>query len=376
MANDITNVMYRILSGALPILRRTAWAPQVCNRDYQAEVAQQGDTIDATVYPESTPYQISPSHNPLAPQDTTPTKVSLVLDQWYGDNFHLTDKQLAEIATRANFIPRVIETKIEGLAKMVNTSVLQEYVNSYGFVGTPGTTPFSNANDRTAAKDGSKVSAKLTQQRTPTGNRFCLLNEDATAEALVLPQFAHAEKRGNNNAVEDATVGNQYGITWLHEDNTLTHTAGTASGVQTSAAGSIGDKSITCDTGTGTMVVGDIITFAGHDQTYVVTSAVADVSSGTVNFEPALQAAVADNAAITVKGDHKVNLAMHRDAVVLGSRLLTRDTGNETAVLPDPVTGLVLRLERVRQRKQTMWELDAMWGVETFRREYMVRLAG
>lgn len=376
MANTLTAVMYEILGRALPVLRESAWAPQVVSRDFQDKVAEKGDTIDVWTYPDSTPYDVSPSHNPLAPEDTTPSKVQLTLDKWKGDNFHMTDKEMFEIANQANFVPSVLSSKVKGLANAVNESVLNLYTEFYGFVGTPGTTPFSNATDRTAAKDGSRVAAKMTQQLTPRGNRYCFLNEDAVAEATALPQFSHAEKRGNNNVIEDATTGSQYGVTWLHEHYNPTHTAGTSSSAQTAAAGAVGDTSIACDTGTGTMVVGDVITFAGHDQTYVVTQAVANVGSGTVNFQPGLKGAVADNEAITVKGDHAVNLAIHRNAIVLASRLLERDTGNPTAVMNDPITGLTVRLERVRQRKQTMWELDVLWGVKVHRREFGVRLAG
>ena len=42
----------------------------------------------------------------------------------------------------------------------------------------------------------------------------------------------------------------------------------------------------------------------------------------------------------------------------------------------DPVTGLVVRLEIVRQNKQTMWEFDMLYGMKLVRPEYAARLAG
>lgn len=388
MANTLTNVMYRILANALPILRESAWAPQLVSRDFQPFVAEQGETIDATVYPESTPYQISPSHNPLQPQDVTPTRVSVTLDQWWGDNFHLTDKEMAEVANNAAFRPRQLETKVRGLANKINTSVLAEYVNFYNLVGSKTSsafdTPFSNSTDRTATKDATQVAARLTQELAPIGNRFCLLGENEVAEATALPQFSHADKRGNNNVVEDAVVGNQYGLLWLQEHQLPTHTAGTAAGATVTAidANLAGDKTVTLDVSasTETLVKGDVLTFANHTQQYVVTAdATLDTTGVAVSLEPGLAEAVDGSGSavsVTVEPSHKVNFAAHRDAVVLATRLLSQDTGNPTAVMTDDVTGITMRLEQVRQRKQLMWEIDALWGVSTFRNQFGVRLAG
>lgn len=386
MSNTLTAVMYEILGRALPVLRESAWAPQVVSRDFQPQTAEKGDTIDVWTYPDSTPYNVTPSESPLAPQDTTPSKIQLTLDQWKGDNFHMTDKEMFEIANQANFVPSVLSSKVKGLANAVNESVLNLYTEFYGYVGTAGTTPFSNATDRTAAKDGSRVAAKLTQQLAPRGNRYCFLDEDAVAEATALPQFSHAEKRGNNNVIEDATVGNQYGVTWLHEHYSPTHTAGTittgliakaATGVAAGLKTFVGTTA--ASTGACALVVGDIINIAGHNQTYVLTAAATQASAAsdvTLAFEPGLEFALVGSEAVTVKATHTVNLAIHRNAIVLASRMLERDTGNPTAVVNDPVTGLTMRLERVRQRKQTMWELDILWGVKVHRREFGVRLAG
>lgn len=387
MSNTLTTAMYKIVAQALPILRETALGPRVVSLDYQNLTARKGQTIQAEIWPEKTPYDITPSATPLTPDDTTPTNVSVTLDNWKGANFHATDKEIMEVATEAQMLPRNIEQCIRALGNEVSSSVFLNYKKSYGVVGTAGDTPFSNATDRTAAKDASQVAAKLTQQLAPkTGDRFGLLDENAYAEATVLPQFSHAEKRGNNNVVEDASLGIQYGLNWLHETNLPTHTAGTAKDatVTCTDANAVGDTVVTLAVGAGTatLVEGDIITFANHTQTYVVASAATLTTGGvavTLGNTGGLVAAVDGSGtpvAVTVTDDHAVNLCLHRDAIVLVSRLLERDTGNPTAVINDPVTGLTLRLERVRQNKQTMWEFDILWGTETFRDQFMVRLLG
>jgi len=80
----------------------------------------------------------------------------------------------------------------------------------------------------------------------------------------------------------------------------LIHTNGTASGyLVNNASAAIGDSTMPVDTGTGTFLEGDVITFAGDTQQYIITK---DHSSGagTIEFFPPLVAAPADNAAITL----------------------------------------------------------------------------
>lgn len=87
-------------------------------------------------------------------------------------------------------------------------------------------------------------------------------------------------------------------------------TKGTASAATTNAAGyATGSTSITlASAGTGTLIVGDVITFAGDTQCYRVTTGDTDVSNGgTIVIYPALQTAIpAATTAITVKTSNQL----------------------------------------------------------------------
>ena len=70
---------------------------------------------------------------------------------------------------------------------------------------------------------------------------------------------------------------------------------------------------------------------------------------------------------MTVKANHVVNLAFHRDAFALAMRPLQGATqgdgyGNQMVSMTDPQTGLSMRLEVSRQHKQIVYSLDALWG--------------
>ena len=158
-----------------------------------------------------------------------------------------------------------------------------------------------------------------------------------------------------------------------------THTAGTGeSYVVNKADGyTAGATTIEVDGGSGTMLVGDIVTSAGHDQPYVVAEALA---SNQFRIAPGLQAAVADDAAVTLKATHVVNLVFHRDAIAFATRPLEGTVrpglGSVVETAVDPESGLALRLEVTRQHKLTRYAFDLLWGAALVRPELAVRLAG
>jgi len=69
----------------------------------------------------------------------------------------------------------------------------------------------------------------------------------------------------------------------------------------------------------------------------------------------------------------------HRDAFAFAQRPLLTESdglGSRIMTMTDPMTGISLRLEVTRQYKQTVWDLDILFGAKLVRRELATRLAG
>ena len=379
MANTITNILPKILARGLLALREQAVMPRLVNLDYSNESAQKGDTIDVPIPSSLTVSDTVPSNVLEAPADSAPTKVQISLNNWKKVNFHLTDKQLVDIDKNEHFIPMQMSEAVRALSNQINLTVLQEFKGVYGFVGTAGTTPFgSNVTDATNAR---KV---LIQQLCPRDNRRMVLDFDAEANALALAEFQRVNESGDIGVKREGEIGRKFGFDIFTDDQVVTHTAGGSGTPLVNGALAVGDTSVAIDgmSGTSGFVVGDVVTFAGHAQTYAITVApTASSGAQTVTVSPAIKAIVADNASVTKKASHTVNLAFHRDAFALAMRPLTSETagdayGNNIVSMTDPVTGLSMRLEVYRQYKQVVYELDALWGVKLIRPEYAVRIAG
>ena len=376
MSNSLANVIPKLLAQGLLALRENAVMPLLVNRGYEVLAGNKGSTIEVPVPSAIAVADVTPGHAPTAGSDSSPTAVSIPLDQWKEATFYLTDKDIAEVMTGT--IPMQASEAIKALANWVDGYIMGLYLGVYGYIGTAGTTPFAST---TAQATGARKT--LNNQLAPLDDRRFVIDADAEANALDLRAFQDASWAGTIAAIEDGKLNRKLGFQWFMDQNVVTHTAGTGASATTDATGyALGVKTVTlASAGTGTVLVGDIITFAGDTQTYAVTAGDADVSGGgTLSFEPGLKVAIATSAtAITLKATHVVNLAFHRDAFAFASRPLTVDAGTVPGMIQsavDPVTGLALRLEVTRQHKQTKYSFDLLCGGQLVRRELACRVAG
>lgn len=379
MANDLSVVAPKLLAQGLMALRENAVMPRLVNRDYEAEAAQKGQTVTIPISSAIADREVTPNVVPPASVDSAPTQALIPLDQWREAPFHMTDRDVLE--SMNGTIPMQASEAIKSLVNYANAFMLSKYKGVYGFTGTPGTTPFADTSDATDAR---KV---LNNQLAPLSDRRFVIDPDAEAKALNLRAFQDMSFSGSAAGITEGQINRKMGFDWYMDQQVPSHTKGVATGTPLSnGVSAIGTTSVPTDGWTsdtaGILVEGDIITFAGHSQTYVVT---ADVDSGsttgpaTVPIAPALQEAVADGEAITVVDSHVVNLAFHRDAFAFASRPLqdsAQGLGSIIQAATDPVSGLSLRLEISRQHKQTQFSYDMLFGAALVRRELATRLAG
>lgn len=384
MAQDLSNIMPKILARGLLALREAARMPRLVNGDYSSEAAEKGDTIDVPIPSGLTASDVTPSPNYASATNVTPAKVQIQLNNWKSVNFYLTDKDMVEIDRNRDFLPMQMSEAVRALANVVNESIHGRYLGVYGYTGTAGTTPF--ASTVVAATNSRKV---LHQQRSPRDNRRGVLDYDAEANALALAPFSDADKIGTNQVRIEGEVGRKYGIDWYADDAVVTHTAGTVQALvpavgSTTAVGVSTLLVALVSVGTGVAQIGDIFTIAGDTQTYVVGATVSAIASATpqnLSIDPPLQVVASSGSLITFKATHAVNLVFHRDAFAFANRPLAASSadlqlGSRIMTMTDPQTGITLRLEVSRRNKLTVWELDLLWGDGLVRPQLATRLAG
>ena len=387
MANTLTAILVQILTKGMMTLREQVLMTRLVNTDYSLEAKKKGQTIDIPLSAAQSAADVTPAATPTAPTDLTPTTAQISLSSWKHADFALDDREVGRIQA-GEFVPLQMQEAFKAIATAINDSVFATYTGIYGYTGTSGTTPFGSGVEVASATNMRKL---LHEQLCPRGDRRAVLDFSAEAAALNLAPFSDAEKRGSSETKTTGELGRIFGFNWYGDDGVPSHTAGTASGATTDTAGySVDDTSITlASAGTGTLLEGDIITFAGDDQTYVISTGDADVSGGgTIVIDPGLKVAITTAAtAITLMATHVVNVGFHRDAFglavrapdaglkeLLGASKAANVEGSVT--LQDPVSKLVMRLELIRGYKMTIWDVDCLWGTTLVSPERACRLAG
>jgi hypothetical protein len=380
MANDLTEVIPQLLAQGLMALRQMAIMPQLVNRAYEAMSGPEGSTIDVPIPSAIAVQDVTPGATPPSTADIGPTSVPVALDRWKEAPFYLTDKDFMEI--RRGTLPMIASEAVKALANEVDAYLLSLCKKFYGIAGTAGTVPF--ANEKTT--DATALRAVLNKQLAGLDNRHVVLNPDAEGSALNVRAFQDASFGGGPAALMEGQINNKLGFRWWMDQNVTSHTAGTAADylVNNVAGYAVGIKTVLVDTGTGTLNVGDIIKFAGHTQTYVVTASVGGSSITSISFEPGLVVAVANNVVVTGPGDtggigtHVLNPAFHRDAIAFATRPLEGSSHPGSIIESDfdNISGLTLRLEVTREHKRDRYSFDILYGGDVVRRELGARLLG
>ncbi len=384
MPNVLTDLVPILVAQGLQTLRSACVMPRLVNTDYSNTPADVGDVVNLPIYSANAVSDVAPTAAPYQAPDSKVVKAQIPLDRWRRSGFYLTDKQQEEIV--GGMRSRQTEETVKVLSEDINAFIFSKYKRIYGYVGTAGTTPFA-----TTVAGATDARKQLNRQLAPLADRRLVLDPDAEANALGLPAFHAQYSSGTTDAIINGTLGRRLGFDIAMDQQAPTHvstvlTAGnaTVNGVQAVGVGSTdngrtGTVSIAKATNAAPLVEGDIISFAGDPQTYTVLANVTlAIGNTTVAIAPALQVAKVGGELMTLRASHVVNLAFHRDAIGFVSRPLQKAQANtmEMMSMVDPVSGVALRLEVVRQNKQILFDFDVLYGAACTRPELGVRLAG
>ena len=404
-ANTITAVIPKILAKGLMTLRQRVLYTRLVNLDYSEEAKQKGNTIDVPISSALTTSAVQAAVANATPTDSAITTTQILLNDWRKVNFALTDKDMMDMRASKDFVPLQMGEAFKAMANYINGQIAALHTSLYGSTGTANTTPFGAGVEVASATNARKL---LNLQLADKENRRGILDFDAEAAALNLSQFSDAEKVGSSGVKITGELGRKFGIDWYADNAVPTHTAGTLGGAavtqtinKAGTAIALGAKTCTMTVGDTTamaLVVGDTFTFAGDTQQYVATAVAAGAAAAdvTVNFYPGKAVAATGGEAVTGAAgtgygdgagtanaavDHVANMVFHRDCFALAMRApgegLKEFYNNEGSfTMGDPVSGLVFRLELIRNHKMVTWELDALFGVKCVRPELGVKILG
>jgi hypothetical protein len=219
----------------------------------------------------------------------------------------------------------------------------------------------------------------LSDALSPMTDRRMILRNAHMGGLMKLDQFRNSQNIPDGSSWANGSLRDLQGFAIGNDTAMPSHTAGTANAnYDTNGAHAIGATTIAIDTGTGTIIAGDVVHF-GTDTAnkYVVKTA---LTGGNIVLNEGLKVAVADGTDVVIQATHGYSFAVHKSASVLAFRPSAvdglTDGAKESTIVTDPVSGLALRLAVYGGYHTGRIEVSALYGAAVRRAAWIRKIIG
>lgn len=386
-ANSLTGLITTIYSASDMVSREMIGMIPAVSGDMTFERAAVGQEVSSPVTPAATASDITPAVTPpndgdqtIGKKTLTITKARRVPIRWNGEEKLGLDNNGASY----NIILRdQMAQAMRTLVNEVESDLASLYVKASRACGTAGAAPFATANDLSDTAGA----LQILEQNGAQGLDFQLVLGSAAMANLRGKQSGlfKVNEAGREDMLRNGMTDRLQGFALRNSSGIKRHTKGTGASATTNAAGyAVGATVITlAAVGTGTLLAGDSITFAGDTNQYVLASGDADVSNaGTITLAaPGLMQAIPASAtAITVAATAWRNMFFCRSAIQLATRAPALPAQGDSAVdrmlVTDPLTGLTFEVSMYAQYRQMQYEVALAWGCGSVKDEHIGILLG
>lgn len=381
MANTLTGIIPTLYEAMNTVSREMAGFIPAVKSDSNASRAGKDQVVRVPIGEAGALEDITPGVDPANSGDTTVGYADVIITKSKAAPIKWTGEERMAVGTNGTYNAVLADQFADGMRKLVNAIEADLWAAAYQGAsrayGTAGTTPFATAGD---LSDFAGVLQILEDNGAPKTDLQLALGSAAMANLRGKQSVLFkVNEAGSNDMLRNGMTDRVQGFALRNSAGVGLHTKGTGAGyLLNDASSAIGDTSIATDTGTGTILAGDIVTFAGTSDKYVVNTA---LSGGAFSIgKPGLLAAEADNDAITIGNNYTPNVAFSRNAIVLASRAPALPEGGDSAddrmSITDPMTGLTFEVSVYRQYRQVKYEIALAWGVSAIKPEHIAILMG
>lgn len=373
MANTLTNLIPTLYEAMNVVSREMVGFIPAVTRDTNAARAAVGQTVRSPIATVAAAQDITPAVTAPNAGDTTPSfydvtvsKSRAVPIRWNGEEQRAMGT--GDTPQGANILRDQFS---EAMRKLVNEMevdlAVAAKVNASRAFGTAGTAPFNTAGD---LQDIANLRKILEDNGAPTtdlqfvGNSSTWVNIRGKQSGLY-----RVNEAGTDQMLREGIMERLQGFAMRNSAGITLHTKGAGTLYTVSAGGpfAVGTTSLPLITGSGTVLAGDVVTFAADSTNkYVVNTGVA--APGTIVIgKPGNLVSLPNSNAMTIGNNYTGNFGFARSALILAQRLPALPDGGDMAddrtTITDPISGLSFEVAVYRQYRQVYYEVAASWGV-------------
>lgn len=384
MANTLTDLIPTLYSALDVVSRELVGFIPAVTRNTNIERAALNQSVRVPIAPAPTLADNTPGVTAPNTGDQTIDNVEVKITKsrhapirWNGEE----QLSLSAAGTVNTILQDQFTQAMRSLVNEMESDLAANYVSASRAYGTALTAPFGTAGD---LSDVAGVRQILDDNGAPQSDLQLVLGSAAMANIRGKQSVLFkANEAGTDELLRRGTLGLLEGFAVHNSAQTKAHVKGTSINylVDLVAGYAVGDTAVHLDTGTGTHLSGDVITFAGDTNKYVIgTGAAGDGDKDIVLNLPGLRAALANDTVATTGNNYRANMAFHRSAIVLVNRLPALPSGGDMAddamTITDPVSGLTFEVAVYRQYLQVQYQVRMAWGTKMIKPEHAAILLG
>lgn len=385
MANTLTNLI-PTLYNALDVVSRemVGFIPAV-SRDATFDRAALNQTIRSFVAPAASSISISPGVTAPDNGDQTIGNVSISITKSKMVPIRWNGEETLGLASPGITANRILQDQFSQamrvLVNEIETDIgVAAYQGASRAVGTAGTNPFVIGSDKVIdnVADARKV---LADNGAPMGDMHLVIDTTAGAGLRKVPNLYKVSEAGDMSLLRQGVLGQLHGFDIRESAGVTRATIGTISATTNNAGYAIGATSIVLSSAAVALVKGDVITFNGDTNKYVVAADLSGTGGTLTLAAPGLRQAIpASTTSITVIATGPRNVAFSRNAIYLATRVPASPDGGDMAddrtIVQDPRSGLAFEVALYRQYRQIKYEVSIAWGVANVKTEHSAILLG
>ena len=385
MSNTLTGLIPTLYEALDVVSREMVGFIPAVNTDHQAARAAVGQPVLSFASPAVVTANITPGVTAPNDGDQVITNIPLFITKSKYAAIRYGGEEALGLNNNGPQALRILSDQFQqGFRALVNEMETDIWRTAYQgasrAVGTAGTTPFGTNG---VLSDFALARQVLEDNGAPTSTLQYVAGSNAMAnlrgKQAVLFRVNEA---GSSDMLRTGLTAEVEGFQLRNSNSVQSVTKGTGAAYTTSAAGfAKGATSIGLITGAGTVLAGDVVSFAGDTNNYVVTTGIAAPGTVVIAAPGLRQALPAAATAVTVGASFVANMAFSRNAIALATRLPANigaqlggkpgDMADDVMIMTDAMTGLNFEVSLYRQYRQIRYEIGIAWGQSAIKPEHL-----
>lgn len=382
MANTLTNLLPDLYASLDTVSRElVGFIPSVA-LDASPERAAVNQSVRVPMTKKANVVNVTPAMAVPEPTDQTVDNVMMTITKSRAAEFGWVGEEQRGLNTGPGYATIRNGQMLQAIRALTNEVeadlALAAYLGTSRAHGTAGTTPFASN-----LGDPAQVRKILADNGAPLSDMQMVIDTAAGASMRTLANLTKANEAGTTELREQGILLDIHGFKIRESGQSKFHTKGTGSGYTTNAAGyAVGATDIVvAGTVTGAIVAGDVITFAGDANKYVVVTG-ANAAGQTIKIAaPGLMQAIpAAATAISIGNSYAANVGFDRSAIILAARQPALpeegDMALDRTTVVDPRSGLAFEVSMYPGYRKVRYEIALSWGVKVIKPEHTALLLG